>query len=238
MKTKILSLILFGFVSIATAQVHVRPDTSLLKKSIWDKKFFLGLTYNNCLVGIKGNHLPQKYFMKPAMGVTLRSEYYFLKNIGLSIGFGYQQKGSGIITPDKISYQQNLGDPDSTHRARIKFNALEFPIALLLRSNEWIKGTRFHASIGINPMLNVYSKYVFYSIEDGFHTIENHSKYYYKNDLPISASFGLDVNAGNAAVFQIHFVGNWGTKNVYNTTYFPGQNGKNILYGIRLGWMF
>ena len=211
---------------------------TLQQKSIWTKKFLWGFTFNNAVMHITGENTPQKYFLKPGMGFTIRTEYYFHKNIGVSIGFGYQQKGSGVITQDNVSYKDNPGDGDSTYRARIKFNVFEVPLAVLFRSNEVISGTRFHASIGINPMKNVYSRYVMYSIEDGFHQIENHSDRYYKRDVPIAASLGIDINAGNSSILQVHLYGNWGQENVYNQRYFPGATGKNNIYGIRLGWLF
>jgi hypothetical protein len=233
MKTK--SLLAF----IALMQVGVvfgqAPLDTLKRKEIFDKKFFWGGSFNNALTIIKGDNLPDKYFWKPALGVTLKTEYYFHKNIGVSVGFTYQQKGAGIITPD---FNKSLGDPDSTHRARIKTNALEIPVVLILRSGEWIKGVRFHGEVGITPMKNQLSQHVFMSVEDGFHVVENQSDRYYKKDMPIQGVLGVDINAGDACVFQVHFFGNWGSKNVFNTTSFPGANGKNVLYGIRLGWMF
>jgi hypothetical protein len=208
------------------------------QKSIWEKKFFWGITFNTSLVTLEGSALPEAYFLKPAMGFSLRTEYYFHKNIGVSISLGYQQKGSGILTPDYVSYEQNLGDGDSTHRGRIKFDAFELPVAFLFRTNEILKGTKIHASIGVNLTQITNAKYVFYSIEDGFHLVENHSDRYYKSDIPITGSLGLDINAGNSTVFQVHVIGNWGTRNAYKQEYFPGSAGKNNLYGLRLGWLF
>jgi hypothetical protein len=236
MKIKLTALLGCLIIAGSIQAQHVL-DTAK-QKSIWDKRFVWGFTFNNVVMHIVGDNKPQQYFLKPGMGLTVRTEYYFHKNIGVSVGFGYQQKGSGIITPDYVSYQDNLGDGDSTHRARIKFNALELPLAVVIRSNEVIKGTRFTFSVGANPMKNVYSRFVMYSIEDGFHQIENHSDRYYKSDIPIAASVGIDINAGNSSIFQVHLMGNWGQKNVYRQDYFPGAVGKNNIYGIRLGWLF
>jgi hypothetical protein len=233
MKTRI-GLVIFLLLSLKMlAQTY--PDTTATKKTIFDKKFFWGGSFNNAITSIKGDNLPNDYFFKPALGLTLKAEYFFHKNIGVGLGFSYNQKGSGILTPD---LDKSLGDPDSTHRARIKTNGLEIPIVLILRSGEFFNGLRIHGEIGIAPMKNALSKYVFYSVEDGFHVIENQSDRYYKSDLSVSAVLGADFNAANACVFQVHFYGNWGTKNVYNSDAYPGANGKNVLYGIRLGWMF
>jgi Outer membrane protein beta-barrel domain len=229
---KLIVVLLSSMAGIAQAQ----PATDSVKdKSMWDKKFYWGLTVNNSLTTIKGTDLPNKYFWKPSVGASIRSEYYVHRHVAIAIGIQYQQKGSGIITEDKV---KTLGDPDSTYRARIKLHALEIPIAIVFRSNEVIKNTRFHGSIGISPMKNFKSSFVQYSIEDGFHVIENHKGRYYKSDLGIAASLGVDINAGNSAIFQVHLYATWGTKNVYNQDFYPDAQGKTKVIGLRLGWMF
>jgi hypothetical protein len=169
------------------------------------------------------------------VGASLKTEYYFHRNFGLMIGFQYQQKGSGIITEDKI---KTLGDPDSTYRARIKLHALEVPISIVFRSGEVMKNVKLHGAFGVSPMTNFQSRYVLYSIEDGFHFMENQANRYYKNDLGINASVGLDINAGNSCIFQVHLYGTWGTKNVYNHDFYPDAQGKTRIIGLKLGWMF
>jgi hypothetical protein len=230
-KIVMLSL-LIGFA--ATAQSPSFPDTTV-KKSKWDKKFFFGATFNNSWATIKGSDMPNEYFWKPSVGASLKAEYYFHKYIGLMVGAQYQQKGSGIISEDKV---QDLGNPDSTYRARIKLHALEVPISIIVRSGEVMKNTRLHAGLGISPMINFQARYVFYSAEDGFHAIVDQKDRYYKSDLAFNASAGIDINAGNSCIFQIHLYGTWGTKNVYNTDFFPDASGKTKVIGLRLGWMF
>ena len=228
-----MALLMAGMATAASAQISF--DTAQVKKSIWDKKFYWGVTFNNSWATIKGTDLPNNYFWKPSVGTSIRTEYFFHKNIGVSIGLQYQQKGSGIITPD---FDKTLGDPDSTYRARIKLHALEVPISIIVRSGEVIKNTRFQASIGIAPMRNFKSKFVQYSVEDGFHVMELRNGEYYKGDLSFTASGGININAGNSCIFQIHFYGTWGTKNVYNTDFYPNASGKTKVVGMRFGWMF
>jgi hypothetical protein len=230
---KKLKVALLLLVFAAGAQAQIKLDT-IPKKSIWSKKFYWGVTFNNSWATIKGTHLPNEYFWKPSVGASVKMEYFFHKNLGLTIGAQYQQKGGGIITEDKV---KTLGDPDSTYRARIKLHALEIPIAIVLRSGEVIQNTRFHGSVGIAPMINFQSKFVQYSAEDGFHFMEEQPDRYYKNDLALTASAGIDINAGNSSIFQIHFYGTWGTKNVY-TDFYPGADGKTRVLGLKLGWMF
>lgn len=208
---------------------------SIKSKNRADKAFFWGATFNNALVTFKGDNLPQDYFWRPGLGITLKTEWFIHRNIGVSAGLTFQAKGAGIITPD---YYQALGDPDSTHRARIKFYNFELPLVVILRGGSPIKGTRLRGEFGIIPSWNVYSKYTFLSIEDGFHLVEDQSDQYYKNDLFLASAVGLDIDAANACVFQVHLYGNWGTKNVFDTRFFPNADGRNVVYGIRLGWLF
>ncbi len=228
-KFVIIILLMTPFLAVA------QQSDSVKSKSVWDKKFYWGATLNNALTTIEGANLPQEYFSRPTIGGSLKTEYYFSKYIGVTIGVGFIAKGAGIITPDLFS---GLGNPDSTYRARIKFYNLELPIAFIFRGLEPIKGTRLHAELGIIPSKIIESKYIFLSVEDGFHLIEDHSDRYYKTDLFIHASIGLDINAATSCIFQIDLYGNWGTANVYNTNFFPNQSGRNQLYGIRLGWLF
>jgi hypothetical protein len=234
MKAKHIVFLLWLSVLSAAAQTPTLPDTTA-KKSKWDKKFYWGVTFNNSWATIKGNDLPNEYFWKPSVGASAKTEYYFHKNIGLLVGVQYQQKGSGIITEDKV---KELGNPDSTYRARIKLHALEVPISIILRSGDVIKNVRVHGAFGISPMINFESRYVLYSAEDGFHFMENQDARYYKNDLGINASVGVDINAGNSCIFQVHLYGTWGTKNVYNQDFYPDAEGKTRIIGLKLGWMF
>jgi Outer membrane protein beta-barrel domain len=235
MKAKyfIVVMLIVGIATLSYAQSTV--DTTSLRKGRWDKKFFFGATFNTSWAKITGSNLPVEYFWRPTTGASLRAEYFFHKYIGVSIGLQYQQRGSGIVTPDFV---KTLGDPDSTYRARIKMVTVEVPICLVVRSGEIIKGVRLHASGGISPVHNFESKFTRFSVEDGFHVKEVQNERYYKNDFAFIASAGFDINAANATIFQIHFYGSWGTKNVFNPTAFPGADGRNNVLGFRLGWMF
>ncbi len=218
-----------------TLSMNAQDRDSVTEKTVWDKKFLIGATFNNGIVTFSGNALAQEYFLRPSIGGALKAEFYFTPNIGLTAGLGFQVKGAGMITPDKV---KGLGNSDSTFRARIKMYNLEIPIAIVFRGFEVIKGTRLHAELGISPSKILNSEYVFLSVEDGFHLIEDHSNRYYKSDLFINTSIGIDINAATSCIFQVHLYGNWGTQNVYEGSAFPNKDGRNNLYGIKLGWLF
>lgn len=232
MKTSAINLVVL--LTVLSLKGVAQPDTSTYH-SRWEKKWYWGASLNNAIVSFTGSNLPAEYFWRPALGVTLKGEYFFHPNVGITAGCTFQAKGAGIITPDR---DKSLGNPDSTYRARIKFYDLELPIALVVRGLEPIHGTRLRAEIGIVPARMLYARYTFLSVEDGFHLIENHSDRYYKTDLFLQGALGLDINAADACIFQVHLYGNWGTRNIYEAASFPGANGRNGLYGIRLGWVF
>jgi hypothetical protein len=245
MKTLVIKLFFVSLVAISFSAIGQKSDSSevsslrgmdtVIRKDPWEKKFRWGFTFDNAVVRINGSNLPDEYFFRPGVGGSVKAEYYLTRNIGLTAGLAWETRGAGIINPDNES---GLGNADSTHRARIKFYSIEAPIALIFRGVEVIKGTRLHAELGVTPSRNVHSKYIFLSIEDGFHLVENHSDRYYKTDLLVHSAFGLDIDAGRSCIFQIHFWGNWGTTNVYNQDFYPGTDGQNRLMGIRLGWLF
>lgn len=232
MKTSAIKVIVLLVASAATG--FAQTDSSQ-QKSRWEKRWLWGASFNNSLVSFRGAHSANNYFWRPGLGVTLKGEFFITPYLGLTAGVTFHAKGAGIITPDT---NKDLGDPDSTYRARIKFYNLEVPVAIVFRGLEPIRGTRLRAELGLVPSRIVYAKYIFLSVEDGFHFVEDQSNRYYKSDLFVQAALGLDINANDACIFQVHLYGNWGTRNVYNTTLAPGAAARNQLYGIRLGWMF
>jgi hypothetical protein len=237
LKTKIMKISAINLVMLLVAvslQAFAQTDSTAVG-SRWDKNWYWGASLNNAIVSFTGTNLPNRYFWRPSLGLTVKGEYFPGTHLGISVGCTFQAKGAGIITPD---VDKSLGNPDSTYRARIKFYDLEVPIALVLRGLEPVRGTRLRAEVGFVPARMLYAKYIFLSVEDGFHFIEDQSNRYYRTDLFIQGALGLDINASEACIFQVHLYGNWGTRNIYNTNIFPGANGRNQVYGIRLGWMF
>lgn len=197
-----------------------------------EQKLLFGFSYHNYWTTIAGDNLPQSYFYKPSLGVSIKAEYYPLSFIGLSVGAGFQQRGAGIISPDLV---QTPGNADSTYRKRLRFNSVEFPISLLFRTpKDILKGLRFKASAGIVPMINVQSNLVLLSIEDGNHTSTDVSNDYWKNDLSYQLSIGPEINTGSG-ILQIDFIYTRGTTNVYHSNALTGYNQS---LGFRLSWLF
>jgi hypothetical protein len=192
---------------------------------------YWGLVFNNGWSSI--SNTPDGFY-KPSLGGGVRLDYYFTKNMGLSLGVNFQQRGTGLKTPD---YDSSLGNADSTNRLRLRFNCLDLPVSFLYRSNALFggKGVKLILGAGITPQFNLKANRIFISAEDGFHDIQDVSKDYYAFDAPLNASAGFLVNAGNSSAFLVDLFAQFGLVNVYEKT---SQSGQNRYFGIRIAWLF
>lgn len=212
------------------------------RKNPFDQKLRLGLTWNQYWGIIKGSNLEKEHFAKPCVGASLRAEYYPLSFIGVGVGFGVQQRGTGLINEDReggtfthpwFGLQGNT--EDSTYRQRLRMNTIEVPVTLLLRTpKDVIKGMRVSGAAGLVWIKNDYVKDFWLKPEDGFHTITDVSDDYIKQDLGYQMSIGADIDAGQT-IFQFHLVYSKGTKNVYKT---GPADGRVETYGFRFAWLY
>ncbi len=230
-------LIVCGFLCLGIAQAQLMDTLPEFSPEYFKKNFRCGVAFNQSFSGIIGSDLPHDYFIKPSLGGGIETEYFFSKNIGIGSGFLFQQRGAGIYNPDVV---KEVGDPDSTHRQRLRFNCLDLPIRLVFRGDKGMtKGNRWSGSIGVIPMYSFATNSVFHSIEDGFHQIDDWSSDFKKFDLAASASFGLNINAGDAALLQIQLYASYGLLNTYNNkTLFGTAKGNHLLFGLKLASLF
>jgi hypothetical protein len=211
-------------------------------KDVFAKKFRWGLSWNQYWGSITGTDLPREYFAKPCMGTTLRAQYNFLPFLGASVGFGFQQRGSGIINDDKVGgafthpWEEPMYDADSTYRERLRFKGWEVPVALELRTpTDVVKGVRLSGSAGVSWYASSEVKTYFLSVEDGYHKITDVSNDYLKNDIAMQLSIGADINAGGSCVLQAHFIYTKSTNNVYLT---GTGDGRLKTIGFRISCLF
>jgi hypothetical protein len=240
-------LLLLLLASYAGAQTMNSIKAEEAVVSPFEKNFRIGVSFNLYWTKLQGSDLPVSYFAKPSLGMNIRAEYYFNSFLGLGAGFGYQQRGTGVVNPDNsggafshpwiVNKYGVQGDVDSTYLEKIRFNTLELPVTVLLRTpKEVIKGVRLSAAAGVIYMYNIEANDVFQSIVDGFHKDTPVTADYVRHDLGYQLSFGADIDAGGAGtIFQLHFVYNEGLKNVFAA----GQGtGTQAAYGIRLACLF
>lgn len=197
------------------------------------KKFHWGISANTYFTTFVGDNLARTYFSKPSLGFNVRAEYFFNSFVGVGVGAGFQQRGTGIINQDHVG---TLGNLDSTYLERMRFNTIEVPVSVILRtSKDVIKGIRLSGTVSLLPLINFESNDVFSSPPDGVHVVTPQNDQYQKSDLMYQFSFGPDINAGNTGIFRVHFVYSHGTNNVYTTNQYQGYN-QGI--GIQLSWLF
>jgi hypothetical protein len=205
--------------------------------SLFDKtRLFGGSTYISWSK-IGGSRLPETYFAKPTAGLILQAEYFLKARWGYGFGLGYQQKGAGIKNPDLI---QELGNGDSTYRERIRFHDFELPVYLFYRSAEIGRtGTRFSSRLGASFAYNTQTAQIWHSVEDGFHDIQKRTQQYYRGGINLLCSAGLDINAGPASLFQLHFFYQRGLQNVFrDSATFNNSRGYTQLYGLQFCFLY
>lgn len=216
-------------------------------KSVFDKKFRWGVSFNSYWSTIEGQQVEKSYFVKPSLGGTLRAEYYFNSFLGIGFGVGFQQRGAGIYNQDNSGGAFShpwitndfgqVGNPDSTYLQRLRFSSLEFPLTFLLRTPKDISGgLRLSAAVGPTLIHTSHVNLTYQSIVDGFHPYDWITENYLRNDLGIQASAGVDIDSGGGkTLFQMHLVYTSGLGNIYA----KGQGeGRQVTYGVRLAWLF
>jgi len=223
MKKNIL-ILLISCLSIAgySQGTNVSRPNKLESGNPFGKKLSFGVSWNQYWGTIEGSNLPETYFSKPCIGYNLLIQYYPVSFLGIGIGGGFQQRGAGIITPDKSGgsfthpWETPVGDPDSTYRRRIRYNALELPVTILLRMpKDIIQGVRPSAAVGLAFVRSRAVHDFFFSVEDGFHIDKLVTQDYASRDLATQFSIGADIDAGGGSVLQAHLVLTKGTKNVF-----------------------
>jgi len=240
-------LMLAAHVALAQQSLREKIVKAGESTSVFDKKFHMGASLNIYWATISGDKVSDTYFAKPSLGGSIRAEYYFTPFLGIGIGAGYQQRGAGIKNVDVsggafahpwiTNDLGEVGNPDSTYLERLRFNSLEFPVTILLRTpKDVFEGMRLSASVGPTLIHTMSVNLTMQSIIDGFHPYNWVTDNYIRNDIGWQASVGADIDSGGGkSLCQVHFVYTSGTRNVY------AQNqgdGRQVTYGVRLSWLF
>ncbi len=224
---------LIFFVTKAFSQF--KAPTSLVKKThIFDRKVFVGITFNSSWSNFKD--CKDSSFYRPSLGGGFRAEYYFKPYLGISIGASIQQRGMGIYTPD---LDNSIGNPDSTGRLRYRMTTFDFPVQLIYRyPKDILPNTRL--SIGLGADFNIIhnASRIWKSIDDGFHRPVILTQYYQKYDIPFRAGVGLDCAVGHGSLFRVQFYGEMSNKKLYTNPLTHIQSNQQILLGIDLSVLF
>ncbi len=219
-------------------------------KNAFDKRFRWGISYHQYFSTITGE-AQASYFIKPSVGFNIRAEYYFNSFLGVGIGAGYQQRGAGInhtdVTGGAFAHPwifvdtpqgYRSGDLDSTHLERLRFNTVEIPLTLLLRTPKDFlqQGMRLSGAVGPTLIHTFSVNQTYQSVIDGFHPYNWVTDNYVMNQLGYQVSLGVDIDAGaGTSLFQVHFVYTETLSNLYA----KGQaDGRHATGGIRFAWLF
>ncbi len=215
------------------------PDTTTYNKNVLDKKTYWGVVFNSTWASIDFfNDQPKTYFFKPSLGGGVVYQNYFNKkrNIGFETGLIIQQRGAGIRTYD----DQSPDNIDSSNRWRFRVYNLEIPLKIIYRSNFLGKGqgVKFSAAGGITPAYTLYASRVYISAEDGFHDYTNETANFSRLGVIGHVSAGIDIAAGESAVFQLQFLYQLGINNAYSSSgAYSSFSGRHSLFGLRLGFL-
>lgn len=240
---KAFGIILFLFAAgLAAAQNYkplaYTPPKEAHRKDSVQRKIFFGVSLQQYWGKFLDSNYPKPVFWKPCLGISARIEYYPVPWIGVGVGVGIQQRGTGLINPDKsgtsFGASGNPSETDSTHLERIRSATLEMPMTLLARSPfEIVKNVRLSGSLGIVFLRVVSVQDVWLSPADGNHKKTDISDQFNSNGLGFFASAGPEICADKTR-FQLHFVYSKSVSNIYKTDY----HAKWGTMGIRLAWLF
>lgn len=243
---KAIGIILFLLTTtMAVAQNYVpltySPPKEIYRKDSAQRNFFFGVSLQQYWGKFLDTNYPKPVFWKPCIGINAHMEYYPLPWIGFGIGAGVQQRGTGLINPDKNpgaananSWQSNSNDVDSTYLERIRNTTFEMPITVLVRSPfEIIKNLRLSGSLGLVYLHTYTVQDVWISPVDGFHKKTDITDQFNRNGWGLLVSAGPEITVAKTR-FQLHFVYSKSLSNIYKTNY----NAKLATIGIRLSWLF
>lgn len=184
---------------------------------------FAGSTYYGAAKNNPHQHeteLPV-YSLKSSFGTGIKCQYFLKDKWAINLTLSYQQKGAMF---DKGVY-------DFT--PRYKFNYMDVGLGACFQTHEIFKKTRLYFGIG-----GLYSKLL------NSYRVNNFESYSLTNDSETSdfgalADVGFNITRLERDVIQISIFGNTGFKNVFSGVLAEnGQIGKNLLFGLKVGYLF
>lgn len=201
-----------------------------------NKWWYIGCSFTNSWTSFN-DYTAENIFYKPSLGGVIFAEFYPIKYAGVQVGFGYTQRGTGIVLPDLYS-DVTGSDADSTYKMRLRSNNFYFPIALVLKSPNLFKNFKLSASGGIAPNIVFGSHRIMHDTDAGFHLYTEKNENFSRFDLNIHTSFGFEIMAGLKTTFRLHAMAQWGLNDVYKHPSATNFSGKNVLYGIQVSLIY
>lgn len=178
--------------------------------------------YGNKMTSMSANIMDMPvYSAKLSTGMGVKFQYALKEKWGVTLSSGYQQRGAMF---DKGLYSYN---------PRYKFNYLDVALGMSYQTKELFKKVRLYFNVAatyhklLNSLrVNNYESY----------NLKNDSK---MNDFGALATVGFNIPRVEKDVIQVSLFTNAGFQNVFSGVLLEnGQIGKNILFGIQVGYLF
>jgi hypothetical protein len=215
-------------------------DSTWLKSSpsttkVIPKKWITpGLTFTQGFTTIE-DASRSDYFVKPSLSGGATLSINPIQWVSLTSGIIHEQHGAGILLPDNVG---GIGNPDTTHRTRLRLNTWGIPVAMTVRTPVLFDNTRISASYGMTYHRLARATKVFHSIEDGFHQVEEYTEFFVPRFWTTSWSVGFEIEVPGSAVLQIHYVASRSRQNVYQGGPFGSASGILVCHGLKLSTVF
>ncbi len=223
-----------------TLSAQFKGDSTWLKSSpsttkVIPKKWITpGLTFTQGFTTIE-DASRSDYFVKPSLSGGATLSINPITWVSLTSGIIHEQHGAGMLLPDNVG---GIGNPDSTHRTRLRLNTWGIPMAMTVRTPVLFDNTRISASYGMTYHRLARATKVFHSIEDGFHQVEEYTEFFIPRFWTTIWSVGFEIEVPRSAVLQIHYVASRSRQNVYQGGPFGSASGILVNHGLKLSTVF
>jgi hypothetical protein len=253
MKFTCTTIVLLAFSLSSWGQNGLSQD-SVKTKNFYKRKLHFGLFTNMGLSNISNpGHDAVPRSIKSDYGAGIRVEYHPKEWLGISVGFGVQQRGFIYGTPftkgnvdslnKALDHQLNNvpNTTDTRKNSHIKVASLDLPILLhLITPREIAKNTRLSCALGLIPSYNFRSNLTLTDV----YVIE----YNLKNQIArwnMSYYFGLgpEIALKGECILRIHAFCNFDRSNIYSNvsslSAFSGfSGGSNTQVGLNLNIIY
>lgn len=211
---KVLSILLVFISQIAFSQsaLKIGPYSNMGVSSYYGS--------NTSVMNTNETDMPV-YSLKLTSGIGLKVQYSISEKWGIQLLTSYQQRGAMF---DKGKYN---------YTPAYKFNYLDFALGITYHTKELIKTSRLFFSIAgsYNYLLNSARKNNFET-----YNLINDSQ---RTDFGINTNVGISIPRVEKDLIQLSLFTNVGFQNVFGGVLKEnGQIGKNVLFGIQLGYLF
>lgn len=167
------------------------------------------------------NNSMTMYSAKPSWGTGLTFKYFVKEKCGINLFLGYQQRGAMF---DKGMYSYN---------PRYRFNYADIGLGLFYRTKNIVKQSRLVFSLNGTYHFLINSERV--NNYESYNLMDDSQM----SDIGVFASLGIDIPRVEKDIIEISLFANTGFKTVFGGVIASnGQTGKNILFGLQVGYLF